>query len=116
MLMSIRDSSPQATKGAKRLTGPPLNASSLRRETQRQSRWSRIRTSDIGILCPRDAALVAPGSLFGSTIPVEVEVNCGWGNPAIVIVGLPDAAIGESRDRVMTALSNCLFRATRRVA
>jgi magnesium chelatase family protein len=23
--------------------------------------------------------------------PVEVEVNCGWGDTVIVIVGLPDA-------------------------
>ncbi len=38
--------------------------------------------------------------------PVEVEVNAGWGDTIIVIVGLPDAAVKESRDRVMTALSN----------
>jgi len=38
--------------------------------------------------------------------PVEVEVNAGWGDTVIVIVGLPDAAVKESRDRVMTALSN----------
>src|SRR5690348_3680706 len=38
--------------------------------------------------------------------PVEVEVNAGWGETVIVIVGLPDAAVKESRDRVTTALSN----------
>ncbi|MDB6057605.1 MAG: ATP-binding protein [Verrucomicrobiales bacterium] len=38
--------------------------------------------------------------------PVEVEVNAGWGDTIIVIVGLPDAAVKESRDRVNTALSN----------
>jgi magnesium chelatase family protein len=38
--------------------------------------------------------------------PVEVEVNAGWGETIIVIVGLPDAAVKESRDRVTTALSN----------
>ncbi len=32
--------------------------------------------------------------------PVEVEVNAGWGDTLIVIVGLPDAAVKESRDRV----------------
>ena len=37
---------------------------------------------------------------------MEVEVNAGWGDTMIVIVGLPDAAVKESRDRVMTALSN----------
>ena len=36
--------------------------------------------------------------------PVEVEVNAGWGETIIVIVGLPDAAVKESRDRVSTAL------------
>src|SRR5436853_1503622 len=38
--------------------------------------------------------------------PVEVEVNAGWGDTTIIIVGLPDAAVKESRDRVNTALSN----------
>ena len=33
--------------------------------------------------------------------PVEVEVNCGWGDTVVVIVGLPDAAVKESRDRVL---------------
>ena len=32
--------------------------------------------------------------------PVEVEVNAGYGDTIIVIVGLPDAAVKESRDRV----------------
>lgn len=38
--------------------------------------------------------------------PVEVEVNAGYGDTLIVIVGLPDAAVKESRDRVTTALLN----------
>lgn len=38
--------------------------------------------------------------------PIEVEVNAGYGDTIIVIVGLPDAAVKESRDRVMTALIN----------
>jgi magnesium chelatase family protein len=38
--------------------------------------------------------------------PVEVEVNSGWGDTLIVVVGLPDAAVKESRDRVTTAISN----------
>ncbi len=42
--------------------------------------------------------------------PVEVEVNSGWGDTVIVIVGLPDAAVKESRDRVNTAISNSGFR------
>src|SRR5256886_7287924 len=42
--------------------------------------------------------------------PVEVEVNSGYGDTIIVIVGLPDAAVKESRDRVTTALSNSGFK------
>ena len=44
--------------------------------------------------------------------PVEVEVNAGYGDTIIVIVGLPDAAVKESRDRVMTALINSGFSFT----
>jgi magnesium chelatase family protein len=42
--------------------------------------------------------------------PVDVEVNAGWGETIIVIVGLPDAAVKESRDRVTTALTNSGFK------
>jgi magnesium chelatase family protein len=42
--------------------------------------------------------------------PVEVEVNAGWGDTIVVIVGLPDAAVKESRDRVSTALTNSGFK------
>lgn len=42
--------------------------------------------------------------------PVEVEVNAGYGDTRIVIVGLPDAAVRESQDRVTTALSNSGFK------
>lgn len=41
--------------------------------------------------------------------PVEVEVDGGYGDTVIVIVGLPDAAVKESRDRVTTALTNSGF-------
>ena len=41
---------------------------------------------------------------------VEVEVNSGAGDPAVVIVGLPDAAVRESKDRVTTAISNSGLR------
>jgi magnesium chelatase family protein len=42
--------------------------------------------------------------------PVEVEVNSGWGDTIVVIVGLPDAAVKESRDRVSTAIINSGFK------
>jgi magnesium chelatase family protein len=43
-------------------------------------------------------------------LEVQVEVNEGGGQPKAVIVGLPDAAVKESRDRVFTALINSGLR------
>src|SRR5437762_3631833 len=37
---------------------------------------------------------------------IEIEVNGAGGDPNIVIVGLPDVAVKESRDRVRTAIAN----------
>ncbi len=37
---------------------------------------------------------------------VEVEVDIGLGNPGLTIVGLPDAAVQESRERVRAAIRN----------
>ncbi len=37
---------------------------------------------------------------------VEVEVDYSNGLPAVIIVGLPDAAVQESRERVQTAVKN----------
>ena len=42
--------------------------------------------------------------------PIEIEVNAGWGQPMVIIVGLPDAAVKESRDRVKTAIENSGFK------
>jgi magnesium chelatase family protein len=55
-------------------------------------------------------AKVASAAVNGiEAYPVEVEVNAGYGDRIIVIVGLPDAAVKESRDRVMRALINAGF-------
>ena len=40
------------------------------------------------------------------TLPVEVQVHLGAGLPAFTIVGLPDKAVAESRERVRAALSS----------
>jgi magnesium chelatase family protein len=37
---------------------------------------------------------------------IEVEVDVGGGNPGVVLVGLPDAAVQESRERVRSAIRN----------
>lgn len=43
-------------------------------------------------------------------VPVEVEVDVAGGLPAVVTVGLPDAAVKESRDRVKAAITNSRYR------
>jgi magnesium chelatase family protein len=54
---------------------------------------------------------VNSGAVVGiEAYPVEIEVNAGHGEPKVVIVGLPDAAVKESSDRVWTALINSGFR------
>ena len=45
---------------------------------------------------------------------VEVEVDTGGGLPKMVIVGLPDAAVQESRERVQSAVKNAGFYYPRR--
>lgn len=57
-------------------------------------------------------AVVSSGSLLGiQALPVQVEVNTGEaGELRFILVGLPDAAVKESQDRVFSALSNCGFR------
>ena len=41
---------------------------------------------------------------------IEIEVNTGPGEPSIIVVGLPDAAVKESKDRVIAALTNSGYR------
>jgi magnesium chelatase family protein len=56
-------------------------------------------------------AKVHSAALLGvEAYPVEIEVNAGWGQPAVIVVGLPDTAVKESRDRVKTALENSGFK------
>lgn len=43
-------------------------------------------------------------------VVVEVEVDTAQGLPAMVIVGLPDAAVQESRERVQAAIKNAALR------
>jgi len=53
------------------------------------------------LACVRSCAVIG----LEGTI-VDVEVDTGQGLPAIVIVGLPDAAVQESRERVQAAIKN----------
>lgn len=55
-------------------------------------------------------AKVHSGAIFGvDAYSVEIEVNAGGGDPQTDIVGLPDAAVKESKYRVFTALRNSGF-------
>ena len=60
---------------------------------------------DRGVLaCVRSAAV------FGiDACPVQVEVDVTFGLPSFTMVGLPDASVRESRDRVRSAIRNSGF-------
>src|SRR5918995_1247006 len=50
-------------------------------------------------------------SLLGiDAVPVEVEVDVSAGLPGFSIVGLPDAAVQEARERVRVAISNSGYK------
>ncbi len=56
------------------------------------------------LACMRTAAV------FGiEACPVQVEVDVSFGIPAFNMVGLPDASVRESRDRVRSAIRNSGF-------
>lgn len=60
-------------------------------------------------------ATVLSAALQGiDAVPVQVEVNSGEsGEPKLIMVGLPDAAVKESDDRVFSAISNSGFQMPR---
>src|SRR3989338_4047326 len=49
------------------------------------------------------------GLLGIEAYPVEIEVDISEGLPAVTVVGLPDSAIRESRQRVKSAIKNSGF-------
>ena len=56
-------------------------------------------------------AKIDAASLQGiEALNVEVEVHVGYSDTCVVIVGLPDAAVRESRDRVGSAMENSGYR------
>jgi magnesium chelatase family protein len=55
-------------------------------------------------------ARLSAAAVFGvEAIPVSVEVDVAFGLPGVTMVGLPDATVRESRDRVKTAIRNAGF-------
>ncbi|MEW6534006.1 MAG: magnesium chelatase domain-containing protein [Candidatus Auribacterota bacterium] len=56
-------------------------------------------------------AKVYSTAVFGiDAYPVEIEVDVASGLPNVIVVGLPDAAVKESRERVKAAIQNCGFK------
>ena len=52
-------------------------------------------------------ACVRTAAVFGiEAFPVQVEVDVSFGLPTFAMVGLPDAGIRESRDRIRSAIRN----------
>src|SRR5258708_15538461 len=52
-------------------------------------------------------ACLRTAAVFGvEACPVHVEVDVSFGLPGITMVGLPDASVRESRDRVRSAIRN----------
>lgn len=49
------------------------------------------------------------GTYGMDAFPVEVETDLSSGLPSFEVVGLPDTAVKESRDRVRAAMKNCGF-------
>ncbi|RKX56273.1 MAG: magnesium chelatase, partial [Thermodesulfobacteriota bacterium] len=50
-------------------------------------------------------------SILGiEAFPIEIEVDFGLGLPGIIIVGLPDSSIKESKERIRSALKNSGFQ------
>jgi magnesium chelatase family protein len=55
-------------------------------------------------------ACVRTAAVFGiEACPVHVEVDVSYGLPSFIMVGLPDASVRESRDRVRSAIRNSGF-------
>jgi magnesium chelatase family protein len=55
-------------------------------------------------------ASLRTATVFGvEAVPVHVEVDVSFGLPVFTMVGLPDASVRESRDRVKAAIRNCGF-------
>src|SRR6185295_19033947 len=55
-------------------------------------------------------ARLRTAAIFGvEACPVHVEVDVSFGLPTFAMVGLPDASVRESRDRVRSAIRNCGF-------
>jgi len=55
-------------------------------------------------------ARLRSAAVFGiDAAPVTIEVDVSFGLPGFTVVGLPDASVRESRDRIRSAIRNSGF-------
>jgi magnesium chelatase family protein len=85
-----------------------------KRQSRRDyARKRRIRNTTRIAVPPSVAAVLARTRTFAiagiEAVPVDVEIDINRGLPTFSIVGLPDAAVRESRERVRAALVNSGF-------
>ena len=48
-------------------------------------------------------------------VPVEVQVQISGGMPALLVVGLPDTAVGEARERMRAVPNSAKLQSTTHV-
>jgi magnesium chelatase family protein len=64
----------------------------------------------VAAIAPASVARIPSCALWGlEAAPVTVEVDVANGLPAFTVVGLPDAAVSEARERVRAAIRNSGF-------
>jgi magnesium chelatase family protein len=81
----------------------PAIATALNSEGKRTTAPAAALAAAITVLaCLRTATVLGV-----EAVPVLVEVDVSFGLPQFTMVGLPDASVRESRDRVRSAIRNC---------
>src|SRR5437763_15219922 len=70
----------------------------------RRPRALAVCSAAVVLACLRTAAVLGVDAC-----PVHVEVDVSFGMPIFTMVGLPDASVRESRDRVRSAIRNSGF-------
>ena len=56
-------------------------------------------------------SMVKSVGIFGlNSYMLEIEADVSGGMPSFDVVGLPDTAVKESRDRVRAAIKNCGYK------
>src|SRR5690606_5243219 len=101
--------SSRATNSMRRRACSSAPARGSKRSRHRSPHWN-VRATPVRATEVAQVARVASRAQVGLTAPVvEVEVHLGPGLPNFALVGLPAAAVRESRERVRSALACCGF-------